>query len=232
MTLWGDFYLPCCRTTSCISPVAAQELDLRRRRTGGVDQAHTIAECLQMDFHFHPAITIEEEAYGDAVLSRLPLRLVRSAKLPPSPSDPNAEPRGAIWVEIDVDGQPVQIINTHLGLGRRERLAQVAALLGNEWIGAPACRGPIVLCGDFNAVRFSAAYRQLTARLRDAQFAIAGHRRHATWVSNYPLVAIDHVFCSGEIDVKSVELPRTRAARLASDHLPLVVDLSIPASAS
>jgi endonuclease/exonuclease/phosphatase family metal-dependent hydrolase len=210
--------------------IALQELDVRRRRTGNVDQVHAIAQRLRMDFHFHPAITIEEEAYGDAILSRLPLRLVRSAKLPSSPSDPQAEPRGAIWVEVDVDGQPVQIINTHLGLGRRERLAQVAALLGSEWLGDSACREPVVLCGDFNAVRFSVPYRQLTGRLRDAQFSLPGHRRRATWSSNYPLVAIDHVFCSGEIEVKAVEVARTSVARLASDHLPLIVDLAISAN--
>ena len=52
--------------------VCLQELDVGRARTGGVDQAHAIAERLDMSFHFHPAMRVEEELYGDAILTRLP----------------------------------------------------------------------------------------------------------------------------------------------------------------
>ena len=48
--------------------VALQELDVKKVRTGTIDQAHLIAKLLQMEFHFHPAIHIEEERYGDAIL--------------------------------------------------------------------------------------------------------------------------------------------------------------------
>ncbi len=34
--------------------VALQELDVGRGRTGGIDQAHAIAQELEMEFHFHP----------------------------------------------------------------------------------------------------------------------------------------------------------------------------------
>ena len=36
--------------------VALQELDVRRARTKGVDQAHRLAELLKMRSHFHPAM--------------------------------------------------------------------------------------------------------------------------------------------------------------------------------
>ena len=41
-----------------------------------------LARCLEMDFHFHPALHVEEERYGDAILSHLPMRLVRAGALP------------------------------------------------------------------------------------------------------------------------------------------------------
>ena len=49
--------------------VALQELDVGRARTGRVDQAHEIARRLDMAFHFHPAVAVEEELYGDAILT-------------------------------------------------------------------------------------------------------------------------------------------------------------------
>ncbi len=89
-----------------------------------------------MEFHFHPTICLEEESYGDAVLSLHPLRLVRADRLPGLAERPFLEPRGAIWVEIDVNGQTVHVINTHLGLLRKERKAQILALFGTT--GWPA----------------------------------------------------------------------------------------------
>src|SRR6185369_10366729 len=58
--------------------VALQELDVRRRRTGGIDQAEAIARELEMKFQFHAAVEVGEERFGNAVFSRLPMRLVRA----------------------------------------------------------------------------------------------------------------------------------------------------------
>ena len=129
--------------------VALQELDAGRPRTGGIDQAHEIARHLEMAYHFHPTIVVEEERYGNAILSRLPMRLVKRAVLPGSGW--GREPRGAIWVSLEADGPAIQVINTHLGLSRRERLTQADALLGPDWLGHPDCRGPKILLGDLNA---------------------------------------------------------------------------------
>src|SRR3954471_1714873 len=62
--------------------VALQELDVGRARTGGVDQAHEIAPRLDMACHFHAALTVEEEQYGDAILTCYDERLVKVGPLP------------------------------------------------------------------------------------------------------------------------------------------------------
>jgi len=131
--------------------VALQELDVGRRRTNHVDQAHEIAERLSMSHHFHPAMMVEEERYGDAILTCYPERLVKAAALPDYPRVRALEPRGALWVEVEIDGRPVQIVNTHLGLVPREQQLQAAALAGPDWLGHPDCRAPAILLGDFNA---------------------------------------------------------------------------------
>jgi endonuclease/exonuclease/phosphatase family metal-dependent hydrolase len=39
---------------------------------------------------------------------------------------------------------------------------------------------------------------------------------------------IDHVFISHEFEVERVEVPNTTLTHVASDHLPLVVELRLP----
>ncbi|NIQ00827.1 MAG: EEP domain-containing protein, partial [Nitrospinaceae bacterium] len=82
--------------------VCLQELDVGRLRTGSVDQAHFIARELEMEFHFFPALEVEEELYGDAILSRYPMHLVRAGRLPSSSGITPMEPRGALWTSITI----------------------------------------------------------------------------------------------------------------------------------
>jgi endonuclease/exonuclease/phosphatase family metal-dependent hydrolase len=211
--------------------VALQELDVGRLRTKGVDQAHRLAELLKMSFHFHPAMTVEEELYGDAILTALPERRIKAKGLPLYRRVPGLEPRGALWVEVDVGGTKVQIINTHLGLVPQEQKRQAAALLGPDWMGADGWVAPGVVLGDFNATPYSATYRMLRTALRDAQTQSASWRRSATstFPSSFPFMRIDHVFLTKGLETRGVSSPYDMRARVASDHLPLVVELEITA---
>jgi endonuclease/exonuclease/phosphatase family metal-dependent hydrolase len=208
--------------------VALQELDVRRARSRHRDQAHEIARDLEMEFHFHPALQVEEEQYGDAVLSRFPMRLVRAGGLPGSTLARGLEPRGALWVSIDLGGRELQLINTHLGLLAKERDVQAEALLGPQWLGSPDCRGPVVLCGDFNAPPGTVPYRRIAQRLSDAQLA-NGRKPGKTWLSHYPVRRIDHIFLGDGLEVTEVAIPSGRLVRTASDHLPLVVEVRLKA---
>ncbi len=206
--------------------VALQELDVGRARTGGVDQAHAIAEALGMSFHFHPAFTVAEEQYGDAILTTLPLRLVKAGALPNSHAVRGLEPRGALWVKIEVEGGELDVINTHLGLVPHEQRAQAAALLSDQWMDHPDCTDPAILLGDFNATPRHGAYRRLVSRLRDVQL-VNRRRRLRTFPSRLPMLRIDHAFISRSIVVQAVHAPKGALMRAASDHLPLVIDFRI-----
>jgi endonuclease/exonuclease/phosphatase family metal-dependent hydrolase len=180
-----------------------------------------------MDFHFHPALHLEEERYGDAILTHLPMRLVKAGALPGLPGKPWLEPRGAMWVEVDVQGASIQVLNTHLGLLPSERLAQVEALLGPEWLAHPDCRGPVILCGDFNALPSSRVCRRLRDRLKDAQIEHKRQRPRGTFFGRFPVVRIDHVFVDASLEVADIEVPDSELARVASDHLPLIVEVKL-----
>ena len=214
--------------------VALQELDVRRARTRGVDQAHRLAELLKMRSHFHPAMAVEEELYGDAILTALPEKKVKADGLPLYPRIPGLEPRGAIWITVEVGGTPVQIINTHLGLVPQEQKRQAAALLGEGWVTHEAWKAPGILLGDFNATPYSATYRMLRTALRDAQASSPAWPRPATatFPSSFPFMRIDHVFLTKGLETRGVSSPYDGRARVASDHLPLVVDLEITAESA
>jgi endonuclease/exonuclease/phosphatase family metal-dependent hydrolase len=207
--------------------VALQELDVNRTRTRGVDQARAIADELCMHLHFFPAIREREGSYGDALLTARPCTLVKAGLLPTWGWRGFAEPRGALWVSVNVGGTEIQIINTHLGLLEAVRLRQIDALLGPDWAAHPACREPVIVAGDFNAVPRSPTYKRLAVRLRDAQTWLGTSRQQPTYPSRVPLLRLDHVFVSRSIAVLKAEVIRTPLARIASDHLPLLVDFRV-----
>jgi endonuclease/exonuclease/phosphatase family metal-dependent hydrolase len=207
--------------------VALQELDVGRRRTGGVDQAHEIARRLDMACHFHAALQVEEERYGDAILTGLPERLVKTGPLPGHPRMRGLEPRGAVWVEVEIAGRPLQVLNTHLGLVPREQQVQATHLAGPQWLEHQDCAWPAILLGDFNATASSVVYRTLTARLQPARRLARRRQPSSTFPSPLPVLRIDHLFVSPGIEVQAVFAPFDPLTRTASDHLPLVMDFEL-----
>lgn len=207
--------------------VCLQELDVGRARSNGVDQAREIADRLAMSVHFHPAMRVEAEEYGDAILTHRPERLVRAGALPTLRRVRGLETRGALWAAIDIDGVEVQVINTHLGLVPKEQRLQAHALAGEEWLSDPACAGPTILTGDFNCTSLTRPYGTLTRRLSDAQRLLGIRPSVKTFPSAFPSIRIDHFFVSQGVRPTAIHAPRSPLARAASDHLPLVMDFSI-----
>lgn len=206
--------------------VFLQELDVNRMHTSGVDQAHQIAHYLDMEFHFHPAVHLEEEQYGDAILSCLPMRKIKAGLLPGTEHHPEREPRGAIWVEVEHRGVAIQVINTHLGLSRLERLAQIKTLLGPQWLGHPHCQGLRIFAGDLNASPKSKVCALIAEHLNDVQAGLL-HKPKNTFSGRLPHFRIDHIFVDPDLQVLDVEVPRTELEKVSSDHLPLVAKLKL-----
>ena len=206
--------------------ITLQELDAGRLRSQGVDQAKEIASKLGMIFEFFPAIDHQKEQFGNAILSRYPMILLKKDFLPKLWKRNFLEPRGALWVEIDYLGTKINIINTHLSLLPKEQLLQIRELLSKDWIKHPDCKGAIILCGDFNAGSNSFVYKEICQRLKDSQLLIASQKPSMTWFTGLPLRRIDHIFVTEELRVNSIQVSHTQLDRLASDHLPLIADFS------
>lgn len=207
--------------------VALQELESGCQRTHTMDQPHLIAKQLEMLYHFHPAIDIEEERYGNAILSRYPIDYVAAQKLPALMNKYHHEPRGALWVSVKINNFTLNIITTHLGLNQLEACQQARNLVSEDWLTHPQCRGPVILCGDFNSTPRSACWKILNRKLKDAQLKIHPKKHKSTWFSRFPVRSIDHVFVSPDIEIVRIQVSRTHLDQQASDHLPLIVDFKI-----
>jgi endonuclease/exonuclease/phosphatase family metal-dependent hydrolase len=214
--------------------VALQEVDVGLWRSGSLDQARRIADLTGLSPHFTSARNTGGGHYGNAILTHHPYELRAEGILPVR----SGEVRAAQWLRLSFDDGYLDVVNTHLSLHFLERIAQFRALFSDEPHSAigthpapfPPLRGEhlgrLVLCGDFNAGALSPLYFLLRRRLRDAQRA-RGRRAEPTFPSRYPLLRIDHVWLGAGLQAESVLVPRDALARIASDHLPIVVDLSL-----
>lgn len=201
--------------------VALQEVDVRRRRTGGVNQPEYLAELLDMRRCFYATVQEGDEEYGGALLSPHDMRLVRMGALP---GRDHLEPRGAVWAEVHIGGRVVNVVTTHLGLRPYERREQVDALLGDGWLGSAQFSGPGILCGDFNLFPWSPLYRRVSRRLKNVTHLSQDRARCGTFLGVFP---VDHIFVSAHFALEKVFVVRDPATRVASDHHPLAARLRL-----
>lgn len=184
------------------------------------DQLEAIARRVGMTQVF--CETVASRGYGHAILSRFPVAKSRAERLPGLPL---SEPRSALWVSAEVDGAPLHLVATHLSLDPLERSRQLDALLDEHVAGFS---GPLVLAGDLNATPRGRLYRRLSGALRDTwlEQPRPPRRRPPTWPALLPLVTLDYLFVSAQIRVERAWVPGGREVAVASDHRPVVADLS------
>lgn len=130
---------------------------------------------------------------------------------------PGLEPRGAMVTDLVIAGQPLRIVNAHLGLLPQSRAAQARALI--DKIDQLEAR-PTLLMGDLNEWRGSSAAMQTLAK----HFQIADAR--PSLPARYPLLALDRMMLSHGhlVDVATHD---TALSRRASDHLPIKATLRL-----
>jgi endonuclease/exonuclease/phosphatase family metal-dependent hydrolase len=203
--------------------IALQEIDA----DDTYHQAKEIANMLSLNYHYHSSVLLKTGLHGNAIFSRFNLKLVKHGSLPSLLHTPFLEKRGALWVEVNLHGRKVQVINTHLSLFPPEGRLQVKNLLGRDWLGHPACRGPVILCGDFNSLGNSRIYKAVSKDFHSIHFDVPGYRHLKTFPSFFPLGRVDHIFLGPGVKTVKIEIPKTHLERTASDHLPLIAEVRI-----
>ena len=128
---------------------------------------------------------------------------------------PGLEPRGAILADLETPLGPLRVIGVHLGLIRRYRLAQLAAISRHIRSLPPM---PTVLAGDFNEWGPARALDNVTPGLE-----ILSNR--PSFPSPRPVAALDRFALSSDLRARAHGAHSASPARVASDHLPVWVDL-------
>jgi len=165
--------------------------------------------------HVFEGVTLRDERghYGNALLSRLPVREVRRLDL----SVPGREPRGAIDAELDA-GVPVQVIATHLGLRPFERRRQVRRLLG----AVESSEAPLkVLLGDLNE------WFLWGRPIRWLQQVFGDTPAPPTFPAKRAMLPLDRLWVAPPSSIVRSYAHDTPLARVASDHLPLVGEIRL-----
>jgi endonuclease/exonuclease/phosphatase family metal-dependent hydrolase len=168
-----------------------------------------------------PAREMRRHAYGNVVLSRFPIREHTQHDL----TWKTCEPRCAQRVTIDVPGAgALQVFNVHLGTALLERRYQARRLA--SWVHDRRVPTPKLVVGDFNEWARGLAADVLAQRLQSVDL-FPHLKRRRTYPGLFPLLHLDHIYFEGNVSVHRVSLPRTRLAMMASDHLPLVADITV-----
>lgn len=200
--------------------VCLQEVDRNVRRSRFHNQPQLLAERLGIDEHLYQLnVHVQTGGYGNLLLSRWPIQEHHHISL----TLRRSKPRGAQIALIDTDSGPLRLVNWHLGLGERERHWQVRRLLEHH-LFRNAHHLPTLIAGDFNDWRNT---------LAAGPFAVHGYHQATSPISRFrsfpaywPMGALDKAFYRGLV-VTHVRIARSRMARDASDHLPLIVDFEL-----
>ena len=210
--------------------VAVQEVDVKTRRNGGVDQAAELARLTGLRVAFGKARDFEGGDYGQAILSRFPILSFHTHTLP---GDPESEQRIALEAHVkprDFNvphlawerGPIIRFVGTHLHHLPPEanRLRQAAEL--NRLFAGEGETQPTILAGDLNAEPGSGTMDLLTRRWVDAasQNQELGPRLN-TYPANAPRKRIDYVLLRPGGAWRVIE-SRVIPETVASDHSPVL----------
>jgi endonuclease/exonuclease/phosphatase family metal-dependent hydrolase len=146
--------------------------------------------------------------YGNVLLTNRRIVNIRKLDL----SIQGREPRGAIDADLDIDGEAVRVMVTHLGLLPWERRFQVTQLLTAL---SEERAETVVILSDINEwLPNSRSIRWLQARF--------GHTpRLRTFPSRFPLFPLDRIWVSPPSALVQLSILNSPLTRIASDHLPL-----------
>jgi len=188
--------------------VALQEVESRPGADADAHQLRFLADASGMHGIPGPTVLRPDSEYGNALLTRLPVREVRRLDL----SVAGCEPRGAVDVDLDTGAGILRVLATHLGLRRRERAVQIDRLL--HALAHPE-RAHVVLLGDINEwLPASRNLRRLNARLGRSPAV-------RTYPARCPLLALDRIWANPSRSLAWLARCDTALARTASDHLPV-----------
>ncbi|MDR1886478.1 MAG: endonuclease/exonuclease/phosphatase family protein [Prevotellaceae bacterium] len=196
-------------TSNNADVVAVQEIDSAAQRSNGVFVLEEIARHAKMELSFGASIPFQGGKYGIGILSKEKPLSTKSFALPG-----REEKRSALVAEFE----DYVVCCTHFSLNPEDRLASVAII--NDC--TKAYKKPVFLAGDLNDSPSSNLIREL-----QKSWTILNDTDQPTIPSDNPKTCIDYVLVR---KTDKVEVINTAVIdeKIASDHLPVYVDVTLP----
>jgi endonuclease/exonuclease/phosphatase family metal-dependent hydrolase len=210
--------------------VCLQEVDEGVIRSSRESQAQRLGDELEYP---HAALGLNVRVggggYGNLTLSRHPLEDVHNVDL----TIPPKKRRSGLVTRVLHQGDPRGwiVANVHLGLMHLERKFQVRRLLAHLFEGARPGQ-PLVIAGDWNEW----GSRLVKSVTRERGFHVARTdgrpKPHRTFPAHRPIVSLDKILYRDPVRCHHVACVLDDVTRVASDHLPLMVELRAPAGST
>jgi endonuclease/exonuclease/phosphatase family metal-dependent hydrolase len=186
----------------------------------GAGQAEEIGAAVGMGWVMSSVRHLRNHLFGNVVLSRFPIVHHSQYDL----SWRTCEPRACQRADLDLGGHSLHIYNVHLGTAVLERRYQATRLAG--FVHDKRIDGTKIILGDFNEWMRGLATSTLSSLFQSID--IYEHlKRRRTYPGIFPVLHLDHIYYEGHVEIRGVELNRSRKALMASDHLPLIANLRI-----
>jgi endonuclease/exonuclease/phosphatase family metal-dependent hydrolase len=199
--------------------VGLQEVDRGVKRTEGKDEIAELAKLTSMQFAYAHNLDYQGGQYGVAILSRFPITAIDHRKYE---NRREAERRGMIRTEVNVNGRIVNFVTTHLDYqyedGRVFETEQLLKFLAGV-------KGPLIISGDFNDEPIGAAYQLMTPNFDDAWLKGKTKEAGLSYPADKVAKRIDYLFTRRSDRIKTRKT--WTVPTLASDHIPVVVDLDL-----
>ncbi len=184
------------------------------------NQPKKIGESLGFHHSFGKAIRIINGSYGNALVSRYPIKQSRVTEIktdPKSIKPPKLyhEDRALLICEIEAEGVVLTVMTCHFGLNTEEAEAAVLAIKQ----AYAEINTPVILMGDFNITPDHRLIAELSKLFKDT----ACGDDMLTFPSNKPDRKIDYIFVSDGVEIESAWVE----PGVISDHLPVFAKLKI-----
>ncbi|WP_418894657.1 endonuclease/exonuclease/phosphatase family protein [Limibacterium fermenti] len=202
--------------------VALQEVDKYTQRNAHIgDVAKRLAEITGMHYFFSKAIDFDGGEYGDAVLSKLPIKGTKSYMLGTTPELPG-ENRSVARVTVEKGGTEFYFISTHFDHLNKEtnRVKQARDFVNI----LKKLDKPVIVGGDLNDVPDSKTISILREHLL---FGDRNDLNSFTFPTSTPSQTIDYLMyfpnSAFRINLYRVYTP----ASITSDHFPVIAIFKI-----
>lgn len=199
--------------------VGLQEVDRWVERTQRRDLPAELSKLTGMAVIFSRNITYQGGEYGNAVLTRFPVKRWQNTHyrmLRPG------EQRGLLQLVLEISGREVLFMNTHIDY----RPDDAERLINADEIKAAIERAgdlPVILVGDFNTLPGTPTHEKIKRFLTDSWERV-GQGPGFTIPAAKPSKRIDYIFVSAAtVEPLKMEV----LSSPASDHLPVVADLRL-----